>query len=196
VKNAQVLACPDDNVKLTPANFWPGVWTNESVATIEGYGFNSALWNAPISYGMTETMMCGEINDNWGSANPADNKSMPITLAYLQKPAQTFALGDTFAMTAGTIYDGNGTWGYLPDPTNPLDPYHKCIMYKVAYANQGNSSLLSPYGNEDPCNETLPAWDTLTRHSLGSNIVYCDGHAKWSRNSAITNDLYLGTQAQ
>lgn len=188
VKNIQVLHCPDDNTHLTPLTWWPAVgWTNEAPAK---WGIDPALYNAQISYGMTETMMCGEINDNWGPL------SSPITLASLPNPAGTLALGDTFGMTGGTIYDGNGSWGYLPDPNNPNDPRHGCIMYKVAYANQGASNLMSPYGNEDPCNQTPAAWDSLTRHTLGSNIVYCDGHAKWQRNSHITDDLYMGTQAQ
>ncbi len=186
VKNIQILSCPDDNADLTPMNFWQQAgWTNEQPAQ---WGINPALYNAHISYGMTETMMCGEINDAWGPA------SSPVTLAAINKPAQTLVLADTYAMTGGTIYDGNNSWGYLPDPTNPNDPRHSCIMYKVAYANQGVSSLISVYGNEDPCNQTPPAWDSLTRHTDGSNIAFCDGHSKWLRDSSITDDLYMGTQ--
>lgn len=187
VKNVQVLKCPDDNANLTPRTFWPGVWTNEAPAK---WGIDPALLDAKISYGMTETMMCGEINGSWGSASHA------VAIASLNKPADTMALGDAYAMTGGTIYDGNNQWGNLPDASNPLDPRHNCLIYKVAYANQGTSNLMSPYGNEDPCTQTPAAWDSLTRHSLGSNIAFCDGHAKWLRNSRITNDLYMGTQAQ
>jgi prepilin-type N-terminal cleavage/methylation domain-containing protein/prepilin-type processing-associated H-X9-DG protein len=188
VKNVQIFSCPDDNADLTPRNFWPAAgWTKENP---DQWGINPALYDAKISYGMTETMMCGEINGNWGPA------SSPVTLASLNKPAETLAIADNYAMTGGTIYDGNGEWGDLPDASNPNDPRHNCIIYKVAYANQGVSNLISVYGNEDPCTQTPSAWDSLTRHSLGSNIAFCDGHSKWLRNSRITDDLYMGTQAQ
>jgi len=188
VKSVQILRCPDDNTNLTPRTWWPAAgWTHESP---DQWGINPALYDAQLSYGMTETMMCGEINGNWGAASSA------IALASLNKPAETLALADVFGMTGGTIYNGNGDWGNLPDANNPNDPRHNCIIYKVAYANQGASDLMSPYGNEDPCTQTPSAWDGLTRHSLGSNIAFCDGHAKWLRNSKITNDLYMGTQAQ
>ena len=187
-KSVQVLRCPDDNTKLTPRTWFPAAgWTHE---TPDKWGINPALYDAQISYGMTETMMCGEINGNWGS------KSSPVTLASLSKPAQTMALADVVGMTGGTIYGGNNDWGDLPDANNPNDPRHNCIIYKVAYANQGASSLMSPYGNEDPCSQTPPAWDSLTRHSLGSNLTMCDGHSKWLRNSQIKIDYVMGTQAQ
>jgi prepilin-type N-terminal cleavage/methylation domain-containing protein/prepilin-type processing-associated H-X9-DG protein len=187
IKNIQIFKCPDDNVKFTPRSWWPAAgWTNEQPAQ---WGIDPALYDAQISYGMTETMMCGEINGSWGPASHA------VAIAAIDKPAQTMALADTFAMTGGTIYDGNNQWGNLPDASSATDPRHACLMYKVAYANQGASNLMSPYGNEDPCTQTPSAWDSLTRHSLGSNLALCDGHAKWYRNSRITNDFYMGTWA-
>ena len=105
-------------------------------------------------------------------------------------------LADTTAMSAGTIYDGNGEWGDLPDANNPGDPRHNCIIYKVAFANTGGSSLLSPYGDHDPCNEILPAFKALTRHSEGSNLTFADGHSKWLRDSAISIDYVMGTFAK
>ncbi len=186
-KSVQVLKCPDDNVTgMTPRKFWPGVWTNEP---IDKWGITPALYDAQISYGMSETMMCGEAGAKWGSA------STPVTLAGLDKPAQTMALADVAAMTAGTIYSPTSGWGILPDASNPNDPAHKCIIYKVAYSNSAGSPLISPYGDNDPCDATPPAWDSLTRHSLGANLTFCDGHSKWLRNGNIKIDYMMGTFA-
>ncbi len=186
-KSVAVLKCPDDNVTgMTPAAFWPGVWTNKPIDKV---GIDPALYNAQISYGMTETMMCGEANGNWGSASSA------VTLASLNKPSETMVLADAAIMSAGTIYDGDGNWGNLPDPSNPNDPRHSCILYKAAYANMGASSALSVYGNEDPCNSALPEWNSLSRHTQGSNLTFSDGHSKWLRNSKITIDYAMGTFA-
>ena len=39
--------------------------------TSKSTGIDPALYDAQISYGMTETMMCGEINGSWGAASKA-----------------------------------------------------------------------------------------------------------------------------
>lgn len=65
-KSLQVLHCPDDNTKLTPRTWWPAAgWTGE---TPDKWGINPALYDAQISYGMSETMMCGEINGSGAAA--------------------------------------------------------------------------------------------------------------------------------
>lgn len=104
-------------------------------------------------------------------------------------------------MTGGTIYSTTRGWSNLPDANDPNDPSHNCLIYKVAYANQGGggdqeTSDMQAYGYSDPCNQTPAKWDSLTRHSLGSNLTMCDGHSKWLRNSQIKIDYMMGTQAQ
>jgi prepilin-type N-terminal cleavage/methylation domain-containing protein/prepilin-type processing-associated H-X9-DG protein len=170
VKNNQVYACPQDVASLTPANsavFW---WASGDLIAD---GINPALLNQTLSYGISEPLEQGSLFGNYGTGSK---------LAGIQKPAETFVLGDMITLLSAGPY-GNGNF---PDPNNPNDPQHNCIIRRIAYANQNDGTW------SGDCSTALPSWDSGSRHSAGGEIGFCDGHVKFLRNTRITNDLYRG----
>lgn len=181
VKNAGVYACPQDPANITPFNSQITGWTRATDPTT--VGVNPALVNAKMSYGISEPLHFGEL------FGPGPSLS-PTTLATLPKPAQTFLITDSYWPTTGSLYDGNGIWQVLPDENNPNDPAHYCIVHRVAFPNRPDLIFFYP----EPCNQVDPSWENGTRHSLGSEIGYADGHVGFLRDGRINNDLYFGTQ--
>src|SRR5690349_5060559 len=46
VKNGQIFACPNDNIKMTPSNSALGGWATQSGdAAMQSFGINQALWH-------------------------------------------------------------------------------------------------------------------------------------------------------
>lgn len=169
VKNGQVYACPSDVGTLTPAStnlFW---WNTGDLAA---HGVNPVLINQKLSYGMSEPLHQGSLNGGSGSTS----------LASLNKPAETFVIADMITVLSAGPY-GNGQY---PDPNNPADPQHNCIIRRIAYANQNDGTW------SGDCATAKPVWDGGARHTAGGNIGYGDGHAKFAKIQRITNDLYRG----
>ncbi len=172
VKNAQMYACPSDRANLTPLNssmfWWTGLPTNNQQAWVDR-GWVRELLNQKLSYGYNEHFQ----------GNPV--------LAAVDRPAQALLVADSIT---SSVCCANGRF---PDRNNPADPNHKFIIRRVSYANQCDGTW---YGGADQ-NFHNAAWEgnNCTRHSGGANIAYMDGHAKWSKAQAITDDLYFGDQA-
>ena len=169
-KNGQIYACPNDKGTLTAANssvFW---WESGDLVKA---GMNPALVNQQLSFGISEPLEQGSLAGSYGS---------PTKLAALDKPASTFVLSDMVTLLSAGPY-GNGSY---PDPNDPNDPQHNCIIRRAAYANQSDGTW------SGDCATVKPEWDSGTRHSSGSEIGYADGHVKFLRESRITNDLYRG----
>jgi prepilin-type N-terminal cleavage/methylation domain-containing protein/prepilin-type processing-associated H-X9-DG protein len=186
VKNAQIYACPSDAGDLTPVNSSITWWTTaDPVAS----GVLPELANQKMSYGISEPLHFGELLCD--ANQPETCGGSPTPLAGLEKPAQTMVLADSVWPTSGSSYSGNGEWLTFPNPNDPNDPRHKCIIRRVAYANQNDGTWAN-----DPCDGADPAWDSGSRHSAGAEIGYADGHVGFLRNSRVTNDLFKGTQAQ
>ena len=102
-------------------------------------------------------------------------------------------LADAVWPTTGSAFNGSSSdWTRTPDPNNPNDPAHFCLIHRVAFAQ--DPSVAYDYGTV-PCNSAPTSWDGKTRHSGGANITFADGHSKFRKSSAITNDLYAGTQS-
>ncbi|HEV2473085.1 MAG TPA: hypothetical protein VGS41_10490, partial [Chthonomonadales bacterium] len=142
-----------------------------------------------MSYGINEPLHFGQLGD----PAPAFGTG-PTTLAQLQNPASTMVLADAVWPTTGSAYNGNPSdWTRTPDPNNPNDPAHYCLIHRVSYPN--DPALAFDYVPPDfpSCNSAPPQFDAYARHSNGDNIGCADGHSKWRRDSAITNDLYAGT---
>ena len=182
VKNAQVYACPNDAGSLTLANtnvFW---WSSGDLVA---NGVQPSLVNQKISYGMSEPLHQGSL---FGSSGPT-------SIGAINKPSDTFMIADMITALSAGPYGGNGSQGGpvvnagYPDPNNPADPLHSCIIRRIAYANQGDGTW------SGDCNAALPKWDGGARHSSGGQIGFSDGHAKFYRIQKITNDLYRGDQS-
>jgi prepilin-type N-terminal cleavage/methylation domain-containing protein/prepilin-type processing-associated H-X9-DG protein len=178
VKNGPVYADPSDNTFMTPANSNVSWWIEGDLLAA---GVHPALLNQAISYGMNEPLHFGEL---YGDG------SGPTSEATLDKPAQTLLLADSITTSTGSPYAGNGEYR-VPDPNNPNDAAHNCLIRRVSYPGQNDGTWV-----EDPCNQALPEWDSGSRHSAGAMIGYADGHVAFLRNSRVTIDLFKGTQTR
>jgi prepilin-type N-terminal cleavage/methylation domain-containing protein/prepilin-type processing-associated H-X9-DG protein len=191
VKNAQIYACPSANTHDTLNQNLIWGWTN--VTDVTQVGINPALANVALNYAGNQTIFEGDFN-NFSA----------VTLAALDRPAQTMALGDS----------DEGLSNYFdisirPDRNNPNDIHHHYIISRMAYANpiancydatvaancgaaQNNLGLflLSQWASK------AAAFDAQARHSVGSNLGFADGHSKWMRDTSVTLDLAYGDQAQ
>lgn len=173
VKNAGVYGCPDDRGNLTPLNssmfWWTGLPTNDDAQWLNR-GWVRELLRQKMSYGY---------NEHFQTDGPQ--------LARADRPANMLLIADSITTS---VCCANGRF---PDQNNPNDPNHKFIIRRVAYANQCDGTW---YGGADQ-NRHQSNWEgnNCARHQAGANIGYVDGHAKWSKQQAITDDLYYGTQA-
>ncbi|HZO90698.1 MAG TPA: DUF1559 domain-containing protein [Chthonomonadaceae bacterium] len=181
-KNSQIYACPSDAQQLTPANSNIWWWTNQDLSKAgvgEKLGINPAVLKQQVSYGMSEPLHFGELFGNGTS---------PTTDSQLEKPAQVMAFADSVHFTTGSPYPADGvSWGTYPDPNNPNDPNHNCLIRRVAYSQNNDGT----WAND--CTLAKPEWESGTRHSGGQVIGYADGHVKWLKNTQTTNDLFRGT---
>ncbi len=180
VKSGGIYACPSDRVEMTPLNSQHYWWTDQTTeAGLIASGFQQALIRQAHSYAANEPMLGA---DGWGSYWNSSGK-----LAGMDRPAQTYLIADGITgLTCCPAY------GRRPERNNANDPAHKAIMRRVAYANQCDGTW---WGGDPSVHK--PEWDgpDCARHTGGANIGYGDGHSKWSKAQAITDDLYLGDQA-
>jgi prepilin-type N-terminal cleavage/methylation domain-containing protein/prepilin-type processing-associated H-X9-DG protein len=178
VKNSQVYYCTSDAAEITPLNSQLYWWTDQTtVAGMRSIGMQEALINQPLSYAANEPFLG---IDGWGTAWGYGK------MAFLDRPASTMLLADGITSLFCCPYNGR------PDRTNPSDIRHRAIIRRVAYAQQCDGT----WWGGDPT-IAKPEWDgdNCTRHNGGANLGFADGHAKWYKNSRITDDLYLGDQA-
>jgi len=180
IKNTQVYACPSDKNYWTPSNTALWWWYSETVppdvpvaTQVNKYHMLQEITKQQISVGANEPLL----NGSYGK--PTD--------ALIDRPAQTLLISDMINGLTGGPSQGR------PDRNNPNDIRHKYIMRRVAYANGCDGTW---YGNADQ-EHHIPAWEgtDCTRHSGGSNIGFADGHSKFMRCNQITDDLYMGDQA-
>jgi prepilin-type N-terminal cleavage/methylation domain-containing protein len=187
-KNAQILACPNDAHTQSAADVSNGTsiwgWSAETTdADLIAHGMNPAVLHQKLSYGVNEPLHFGELER-------APSFS-PTAVAALDKPAQVLIVADCIHISTGGVnFDDNGpVW---PNPNDPNDPLHTCILRRVAYSNNPNSDGLW----SGDCNTALPQWDADARHNAGQDIGYADGHVKFLRIRETTWDLLKGTQAR
>jgi prepilin-type N-terminal cleavage/methylation domain-containing protein len=180
VKNAQVYTCPSTNDHSTIAQnaMWAWVAGSSPASYLEQYGITSALINATISYGMSEPLEQGSAFGNFGS---------PTALAALTKPADTIMIGDC----------ENGLTADAP-PANATDPDGQVILERVAYPNApancwpNTATCGAAQGDANTAPGFPQVFDSQSRHTGGDLIGYCDGHAKWLKDTNITRTLLNG----
>jgi len=176
-KNNQIYACLSDRAYATPENTALWWWFSENppvapALQISKYNMVPELTRAQTSVGANEVLL----NASYG--NPTD--------ALVDRPAQTLLVADMAnGLTAGPSAG-------RPDRGNPNDIRHHYISRRVAYANQCDGTW---WGGDQSVHMAIWDTDACERHAYGENIGYADGHAKWLRAQNITDDLYMGDQA-
>ncbi|HZT43620.1 MAG TPA: DUF1559 domain-containing protein [Chthonomonadaceae bacterium] len=194
VKNGQIFYCPDEKNTWTLRGLFSTVgWSAENPPV----GIDPSLLDYKISVGINEPLLYGELfkDGPWSSQGGGYTGT---TLASLDKPANVMLLADSPAYTTGSPWGGGNNWNNeaIPNPNDPNDPFHHCIIGKVAMANNADVFYQQDSANNptQSCTYFPDAWESFVRHSQGENIALADGHAKWYRDKNITNDLYRGTQ--
>jgi prepilin-type N-terminal cleavage/methylation domain-containing protein/prepilin-type processing-associated H-X9-DG protein len=131
---------------------------------------------APVS-GVPDRMGYGN-NSNimgWGAV-PASATPPSKSLAEIPTPAGTFAFSD-----GSKLFQATGTPGG-PDNLNP-DRWFQNEESRTDYqlyppsgwSSQGTGNYNTLDGSLNQLRRPIP------RHNGGMNVVYCDGHAKWSK---------------
>lgn len=161
IKNTQVFVCPNDDnstKNLSPA----------PTGTNSSYTYDNPI---PTSYLDNGAMF---------------DTTLPVYLAQLQFPSDTYLIGDGNHSDTLGFYTGDTTATtpaqniYLPYSINLLRISNDCKNLTYNSTNGSSSPYLQPGADPGPC----------MRHNGGSNIMFCDGHAKWLPYTQI-----VGTRA-
>jgi prepilin-type N-terminal cleavage/methylation domain-containing protein len=158
IKNVGVYSCPSDaNAKSD----WADDGSNPLTGTQGG-------WGKPIPMSYIEN---AEVYDNGG---------VPVTIAAVNYPADTYWLADG---------DGNIPFGFYGSPEPDPGVYQLGWFNRMRLSNDcpaiqysNGESMLAPVGT--------PV-DACLRHLGGNEMVFMDGHAKWVRwQNLSTNECH------
>ena len=97
---------------------------------------------------------------------PANYDTAGVSDAVLSHSSLTFMIGDSIAYDAGNI-----------------QPYDDGAGHNGLYCS-GNI-MQQRAANVANCNEPALHLTSSVRHSTGANYAFADGHAKWSKNTAL-----------
>lgn len=134
----------------------PGANVNWWRYSLQPYIKNWQVFLCPSAAGVGNPSSAGnQLNHQYG----LNISACAIPMAQMTAPAETIALGDS------------GAW---------LSNMGGCDLLAFAWAAQER------YAGVPPCNarQAQNQGDKFTRHNGGSNLCFCDGHAKWL--SALT----------
>jgi prepilin-type N-terminal cleavage/methylation domain-containing protein/prepilin-type processing-associated H-X9-DG protein len=174
VKNAQVYSCPSDARGVTVQDAFGGWFAFDNTLI----GFPQAMLTAKISYGTSE---------------PLTSQTGLNALARMDKPAETFLIGDMATPLSG--WGGYDDWVAAENANAPAnDPRRQEIIQRMAYPS--GPACLRPVTDDLYWNQTMhisdvpPNKDGCARHQGGDNIGFADGHVKYRKATAITNNLF------
>jgi prepilin-type N-terminal cleavage/methylation domain-containing protein/prepilin-type processing-associated H-X9-DG protein len=172
VKNAQVYNCPSDALGLTTQNAFGG-WFNFNTVI----GFPQPMRTAIISYGMSEPMH-------------ADTGR--VKLARMDKPAETFIIGDMATPLSG--WGGYDAWVQAENANAPAnDPRRTNFIQRMAFPKRDGCLGISGdlYWNQTMSQAQAPAnADNCARHMNGNNIGFADGHVKFFQARRTVAQLF------
>jgi prepilin-type N-terminal cleavage/methylation domain-containing protein/prepilin-type processing-associated H-X9-DG protein len=164
VKNRQVFVCPSDP---DPKNGWTGYDNNPNPTCDDAWGIPT-----PISYAIN-----GELVGYGGYQNPngcfgdgsfiPDWGMAPKGMAAVPSPAQTYLIAD---------YGREDIESYW---INNL----KAANYTRTYGTTAPGGGTTADNTEPWASNRKNA--AVYRHQMGTNIIYCDGHAKWRNGTQI-----------
>jgi len=180
VKNFGLYACPsaNDDTTLLQNLIWAWAHNPQQVNLVPDF------WNHTVNYGMSEPLESGGgCGNNHAACSDADT----------DRPAESMLFADC---NVGL------TTCWRPNRSDPKDPAHKYIVSRVAYPNSpancwaasatcGTAQVdLGDYTSQ--LNVNFPTYDQQARHAGGNDMVFCDGHAKFVKDSNTTWDLFWG----
>jgi hypothetical protein len=176
IKNRQIFVCPSDPMPKDPIwqEYCPAnPWNCGACAGVAPGGQPTALSYAPSAYVIV--MWSDGVTNNpcgWGpgTATPV------MTMAGIPTPAATYLMGDSDRQEIGAPHINDFV----------AANFHRVYDSGSADDPQGGHAAAAP-GSPfyDPfwvANMTNPS---IYRHQMGSNLIYCDGHAKWRTGGSI-----------
>jgi len=167
IKNEGVFRCPSHK------NPFLNVVRRDS----PDYAGSSALYSNggtpfPVSFGANLSIM-----NNTDGRGPG-----PVNLAKISEPAKKIILAEA------------------------LTPYGCCEDWNVEYFRAANytggengwdwGTMRSKVGAAQALGVTDAQMASVTRHQLGNNVVYCDGHVKWVRWNRVADAKAPATAAE
>ncbi|HLK57157.1 MAG TPA: DUF1559 domain-containing protein [Chthonomonadaceae bacterium] len=170
IKNRQVLVCPSD---VNPKHWSTGYDADPCNLTscCDGWGIPT-----PMSYAINDSVIgwswtpgvgadpCGNGDGSWLQGSGLEVKSM----AAIPTPASTYVLGDT-----GQEFMEN-PWINDVRAANYSRKYNSKAPYG-GYSRDGNN----------PNWKALLESGSVSRHQMGENLTYCDGHSKFQHHNRI-----------
>jgi prepilin-type N-terminal cleavage/methylation domain-containing protein/prepilin-type processing-associated H-X9-DG protein len=172
VKNTGVYNCPSDALGLTAQNAFGG-WFNFPTVI----GFPESMKTAVISYGMSEPM-----HANLGRCK----------LARMEKPADTFIIGDMATPLSG--WGGYDAWVAADNANAPAtDPGRTNFIQRMAFPKRDTCLGIAGtiYWDQTMSQAQAPAdSDKCARHMNGNNIGFADGHVKFLQAKRIVAQLF------
>jgi prepilin-type N-terminal cleavage/methylation domain-containing protein/prepilin-type processing-associated H-X9-DG protein len=171
VKSTAVYACPSDSQRWSEgftAMWWWGIDPSKRDPTFNppGSGENLSPPNdVALSYGITHRLH-SRFRDT------GEDDAGPVTLASVNKPAETAMLGDCVT-----------SYMEFYQPANYDDPDSNRVHGRAAW----------PRGTDAAAWEDLPQapqdYARYARHSGGNNFAFADGHVKWVGHQRTRLDL-------
>jgi prepilin-type N-terminal cleavage/methylation domain-containing protein/prepilin-type processing-associated H-X9-DG protein len=119
----------------------------------------------------------------WG-AYPTQPTPPGRALAEITAPAKTFVVSDCSQCTKDVIGKDPDTWNSYINQKSPS------CDWQVTPPGAWDSNSYTPYNSFDGWGNE--ARRPMPRHNNGLNVVYADGHSKWSRLSAFLGPLPKG----
>lgn len=173
IKNVGILACPSegrDTLNGIATNFTPKLDTGSNTATLvrpAGPNYNGAYACDPNWFGYVSA-----------------TTGRPFPLAEMKDTAGTFILCEAAQLNPDRVMNGK------PDALNPLNWNSDADVLKSAdfqmrppLARSSNGSWYYGYTPtaDDSQTNGNGSRRAVPRHNGGLNVIYADGHAKWSR---------------
>jgi hypothetical protein len=167
VKSLNVYKCPDDNTP-TPGAISYGYNANNAISsystTVDSSSYSIAQYNAPV-----KTVLLFEVQGNMYGSGDTWTINLPDTPA---NPDVYFGTGDNGASPAGY---GVLTWGAATGGISGAGTWASpmSLLYSTGFLRNTQTADDVVYASPNG------------RHTLGSNFLMADDHAKWFRPSAV-----------
>jgi prepilin-type N-terminal cleavage/methylation domain-containing protein/prepilin-type processing-associated H-X9-DG protein len=178
IKEWRVFRCPTEGGD--PFNMWGG--SSLGTGSDDAQGNPGAGWYAwGDSYAINADYMnpnydCANSNPLTASGGYIDGQEgLPATDSQIQYPAQTIFAVDSKPLLAG----GGSAWPFMEWTDSPAG--YTAPDACVAWAWGTDQIWDQPgYGTGEPGDEQPFNTDRVSvRHTGGTNVIFCDGHAKW-----------------
>jgi prepilin-type N-terminal cleavage/methylation domain len=165
VKNVDIFTCPSKTDEVR--GFVPKLTASSPYYSPGGLQYVSPGPDASGGYGINNNLVGYPYNATGGQQNDSPSKS----LADIKDTAGTFIVSEAASVNAGTNPAAPSTWpaaqyaasDWLATPPSNFRPVSGATTYY--YANFTGNTLTVP----------------MPRHNGGMNVIYVDGHAKWSK---------------